>query len=244
MRQTLSERGLLWAVGISRRQNVYCADIGLIFPEAGTGRRRKYHVPDDVAVSAELMLADADWQKISWRRGTKGKLTCRFAARRVRVAEGHRHRMRDGRVQAMPGEGEVWLVGERRTGGEQKYYLSNLPADTTLKTLAAAIKARWICGQAHQQLKEELGLDHFEGRSWTGLHRHCLMAMIAFAFLQSRRLKAAGRKESITAPPPQPSMPAIRQAILDLFARPPPRRCPHCDKRIAEPAQKNLPKWC
>jgi len=129
------------------------------------------------------------------RRGTKGKLTCLFAARRVRVADGHKHRMSDGRVQAMPGEEEVWLVGERRTGGEQKYYLSNLPGDATLKTLAATIKARWICEQAHQQLKEELGLDHFEGRSWTGLHRHCLMAMIAFAFLQSRRLKAAGRKK-------------------------------------------------
>ena len=95
----------------------------------------------------------------------------------------------------MPGEQEVWLVGEKRKTGEQKYYLSNLPADATLKALAAAIKARWICEQAHQQLKEELGLDHFEGRSWTGLHRHCLMAMIAFAFLQSRRLQAAGRKK-------------------------------------------------
>ena len=194
-RQALSERGLLWAVGISRRQNVYRADVGLMFPEATVGRRRKYHVPDDVAASAEIMLSDTKWQKISWRRGTRGKLTCLFAARRVRVADGHKHRMSDGRVQAMPGEQEVWLVGERRTGGEQKYYLSNLPRDATLKTLAAAIKARWICEQAHQQLKEELGLDHFEGRSWAGLHRHCLMAMIAFAFLQSRRLKAAGRKK-------------------------------------------------
>ncbi len=194
-REALSKRNLLWAVGISRRQNVYRADIGLIFPEAATGRRRKYHVPNDVAVSSELMLADAKWRKVSWRRGTKGKLTCQFAARRVRVADGHRHRMSDGRVQAMPGEQEVWLVGERRTTGEQKYYLSNLPADATLKKLATAIKARWICEQAHQQLKEELGLDHFEGRSWTGLHRHCLMAMIAFAFLQSRRLTAAGRKK-------------------------------------------------
>ncbi|WP_375282542.1 IS701 family transposase [Sphingobium yanoikuyae] len=194
-REALSKRNLLWAVGISRRQNVYRADIGLIFPEAAIGRRRKYHVPDDVAVSSELMLADAKWRKVSWRRGTKGKLTCQFAARRVRVADGHRHRMSDGRVQAMPGEQEVWLVGERRTTGEQKYYLSNLPADATLKMLATAIKARWICEQAHQQLKEELGLDHFEGRSWTGLHRHCLMAMIAFAFLQSRRLTAAGRKK-------------------------------------------------
>jgi SRSO17 transposase len=67
----------------------------------------------------------------------------------------------------------------------------NLPADTPLKQLAAAIKARWVCEQAHQQLKEELGLDHFEGRSWAGLHRHALMTMIAYAFLQSRRLKQA-----------------------------------------------------
>jgi SRSO17 transposase len=194
-RKALSERGLLWAVGISSRQNVYRADVGLMFPEAQAGRPRKYHVPDDGAASAEMMLSNAKWQKVSWRRGTKGKLTCLFAARRVRVADGHKHRMSDGRIQAMPGEQEVWLVGERRTGGEQKYYLSNLPGDATLKTLAAAIKARWICEQAHQQLKEELGLDHFEGRSWAGLHRHCLMAMIAFAFLQSRRLKAAGRKK-------------------------------------------------
>ena len=102
--------------------------------------------------------------------------------------------MLDNRMQCMPGD-EVWLIGERRPTGEQKYYLSNLPGETTLKMLAAAIKARWICEQAHQQLKEELGLDHFEGRSWTGLHRHALMTMIAYAFLQSRRLKAAGRKK-------------------------------------------------
>lgn len=194
-RQALSQRALTWAVGLSRRQNVYPSDTGLVFPEAATGRRRKYHVPDRVAVSAETMLAEEKWKKISWRRGTKGKLSCRFAACRVRVADGHRHRMGDGRVQAMPSDEEVWLVGERRATGEQKYYASNLPADTKLKTLASAVKARWVCEQAHQQLKEELGLDHFEGRSWTGLHRHALMTMIAYAFIQSRRLKAAGGKK-------------------------------------------------
>lgn len=193
-RQALSERGLKWAVGLSRRQNVYPADVALIFPVATTGRRRKYHIPDHPPVSAQAMLAQEKWHKVSWRRGTKGRLSCLFAARRVRLADGHRHRMHDGRVQAMPGE-EVWLVGERRSTGEQKYYVSNLPADTTIKALAGVIKARWICEQAHQQLKEELGLDHFEGRSWRGLHRHALMTMIAYAFLQSRRLKAAGRKK-------------------------------------------------
>ena len=106
-RQALSERGLLWGVGMSRRQNVYPADTGLVFPEAATGRRRKYHVPDRTAVSAEKMLAEEKWKQISWRRGTKGKLTCKFATCCVRVADGHRHRMRDGRVQAMPGDQEV-----------------------------------------------------------------------------------------------------------------------------------------
>ena len=193
-RQALSERGLKWAVGLSRRQNVYPADVTLTFPVAKTGGRRKYHIPDRPPVSAEALLADEKWRKFSWRQGTKGRLSCLFTACRVRLADGHRHRMHDGRVQAMPGD-EVWLVGERRSSGEQKYYVSNLPADVAIKTLAAAIKARWICEQAHQQLKEELGLDHFEGRSWVGLHRHALMTMIAYAFLQSRRLKAAGRKK-------------------------------------------------
>ena len=193
-RQALSAHGLQWAVGLSRRQTVYPADIELVFPAAKAGRPRKYHIAEHPPVSTEAALADAKWQRISWRRGTKGRLTCLFAARRVRLADGHKHRMRDQRMQRMPGE-EVWLVGERRSTGEQKYYVSNLPADVSLKKLAAAIKARWVCEQAHQQLKEELGLDHFEGRSWIGLHRHALMTMIAYAFLQSRRLKAAGRKK-------------------------------------------------
>lgn len=191
-RQALSDRGLRWAVGLSRRQNVYPADVALIFPVAKAGRPRKYHVPDQLPVTAETLLARKKWQRVSWRRGTKGRLTCLFAARRVRVADGHKHRMLDNRMQCMPGD-EVWLVGERRSTGEQKYYVSNLPANTSLKKLAATIKARWVCEQAHQQLKEELGLDHFEGRSWTRLHT--LMTMIAYAFLQSRRLKAAGRKK-------------------------------------------------
>jgi SRSO17 transposase len=150
-------------------------------------------------VSAETVLVGVKWQKISWRGGTKGPLTCLFAARRVRIADGAKHRVFDKGVERMPGD-EVWILGERRSSGEQKYYISNLPADVSLKTLAAAVKARWICEQAHQQLKEELGLDHFEGRSWAGLHRHALMTMIAYAFLQSRRLTAAGRKKKSLRP--------------------------------------------
>jgi len=155
-RQALSERGLLWAVGLSRRQNVYPADVALIFPVAKTGKPRKCHIPDQPPVSAEALLAGGKWQKVSWRRGTKGRLTCLFSARRVRVADGHKHRMLDNRMQCMPGD-EIWLVGERRSTGEQKYYVSNLPADTTIKTLAATIKARWVCEQAHSSSRRSWG---------------------------------------------------------------------------------------
>lgn len=191
-RQGLSARGLTWAVGIPRHQKVYPSDVALIFPVAGRGRPRQRHVPDQLSVAAETMLAKADWQTVSWRRGTKGRLAARFAAVRVRGADGPPQRIGDSGAQHMPGE-EVWLVGEHRSSGERKYYLSNLSAGADLKTLAATIKARWVCEQAHQQMKEELGLDHFEGRSWAGLHRHALMTLIAFAFLQHQRLAAAGR---------------------------------------------------
>lgn len=100
-RQALSERGLLWAVGLSRRQNVYPADVALIFPVAKAGKPRKYHIADQPPVCAETLLAEGKWQKVSWRRGTKGRLTCLFAARRVRVADGHKHRMLDNRTQCM-----------------------------------------------------------------------------------------------------------------------------------------------
>lgn len=187
-RHGLSERGLAWAVGIPFKQKVYPADVSMVFPVATRGRPRKNAIPDITSISAQAMLEIAPWRKVSWRRGTKGKLSARFAAVRVRVADGPPQRIHDMGAQHLPGE-EVWLVGEHRSTGERKYYLSNLPADTPIKQLAGAIKARWVCEQAHQQLKEELGLDHFEGRSWKGLHRHALMSMIALAFLQSLRLK-------------------------------------------------------
>jgi SRSO17 transposase len=193
-RQGLTARGLAWAVGIPRHLKVYPVDVKLIWPVAMRGRPRKRYIPDILSRAAEDMLADAKWQNVSWRNGTKGRLKARFAAVRVRIADGPPQRIKDKGQQHLPGE-EAWLIGEHRTSGEKKYYLANLPAATDLRALAATIKARWICEQAHQQLKEELGLDHFEGRSWQGLHRHALMTMIAYAFLQHRRLAQAGRKK-------------------------------------------------
>jgi SRSO17 transposase len=178
-RHGLDARHLRWAVGILRTQKVYAADVALV-PRSGRGRKP---TPDQEPRAVEAVLAERSWRRVTWRQGTKGKLCTRFSALRVRVADGPVF----GTNRHLPGE-EVWLVGEWRSSGERKYYLSNLPARTTRRALVGAIKARWVCEQAHQQLKEELGLDHFEGRSWTGLHRHALMTCLAFAYLQHRRL--------------------------------------------------------
>jgi len=194
-RQELTRRNLTWAVGIPRHLKVYPVGVQLIWPIARRGRPRRRSIPDILSVAAEDMLTDAKWRNISWRTGTKGKLKARFAAVRVRTADGPPQRIRDKGQQHLPGD-EAWLIGEQRPSGEKKYYLANLPAGASLRTLAATIKARWICEQAHQQMKEELGLDHFEGRSWQGLHRHALMTMIAYAFLQHRRLATARREKN------------------------------------------------
>ncbi len=188
-RQGLSARGLVWSVGIPRTQKVYTTEATAIWPKAGRGRPRKQPVPSEPGQDAASALADRSWRRITWRRGSKGPLAARFAALRVRVADGPP--VREGKH--LPGE-EVWLIGAWRSNGERKYYLSNQPPRTPLRNLAATIKARWLCEQAHQQLKQELGLGAFEGRSWTGLHRHALMSCIAFAYLQHLRLRTAAAR--------------------------------------------------
>jgi SRSO17 transposase len=184
-RRGISDRGLHWAVGILSTQNMYEADAGVVMPKPKkVGRPRVRGVADKEPCSAERFIdRHGDFRRVSWRNGTKGSLAGEFAIVRVRPADGDE--ARDG--VHLPGDA-AWLVCERLRTGERKYYLANLPASWSAKRIVAAIKARWACEQAHQQLKEELGLDHFEGRSWWGLHHHALLTMIAFAFLQKLRL--------------------------------------------------------
>lgn len=141
-------------------------------------------------------------------------------------------------------------MGEWRSSGERKYYLSNLPPGTSPRALAGTITARRVCEQAHKQLMEELGLDHFEGRPWTGLHRHALMTCIACAYLQNLRLaehRRTGRVKMTTPlpePPPSPSLPALRQVIIGrLFASfIPPVLCPDCRRRVRLPPDIKVPR--
>jgi len=190
-RHALTARGLTWAVGTVRTQKVFPAHVQLRTPRPSRGRPRRHAVPSHVSRPAEDVLAAARWRSVSWRMGTRGPLRAQFAAVRVRVADGPLA----AKGQHLPGE-LAWLVGEWRPNGERKYYLTNHPAGTPLGILAAAIKARWVCEQAHQQLKEELGLDHFEGRSWLGLHHHALFTMLAFTFLQHQRLRTTRGKKN------------------------------------------------
>jgi SRSO17 transposase len=187
-RHKLTQMSLTWAVGISSEQKFYPANAGTRLPRSGPmGRPRKRPLPTHARRCAKEIIArlqPKSWRRISWRNGTKGPLQAEFRAVRVRTADGPETTER----VHLPGD-EAWLVAERRSPGEIKYYLTNHPPTATLKTLASAIKARWSCEQAHQQLKEELGLDHFEGRSWRGLHHHALMTMVCFEFLQQERLR-------------------------------------------------------
>lgn len=188
LRNELSSLGLLWAVGVLPTQRAYPAHATARMPRPSTrrGRPRAHAVAthsDRKAADVIEALGPAAFRSVTWRRGTKGPLRARFAACRVRLTDGEK----GSHAKGLPGA-EVWLVCEQRAD-ERRYYVTNHPADSKLVTLAAAIKARWSCEQVHQQLKEELGLDHFEGRTWRGLHHHTLLAMIAFAFLQQERLR-------------------------------------------------------
>lgn len=234
-RAGLTERGLTYAVGILPTQKVYPVEVTLSQPAPKpTGRPRKHPMPSLASLGAgELIEARPQaFRSLSWRRGSKGPLQAEFAAVRVRVA--------DGPVAAggqhLPGA-EAWLVAEHRSSGEKKYYLCNHPAEMPLETLAAAIKGRWVCEQMHQQMKDELGLDHFEGRSWRGLHHHALLCQLAFAFLQHLRLggkknqgpdpsRAAAPAEPARHPPPHPGRaqprPAALPALPAALRSPPP----------------------
>jgi SRSO17 transposase len=205
-RHGLAERQLLYAVGILPTQKVYPVDVTLTRPaRKPIGRPRKHPVPSAARVEAAELIEGRPgaFRTISWRTGTKGQLKAAFAASRVRVADGPVA----ARGRHLPGE-EAWLVGEHRATGARKYYLSNLPPDTPLEVLAGLIKARWVCEQAHQQLKGELGLGHFEGRGWRGLHHHALLCQLAFAFLQHLRPggeKPRQRERARTTAPTEPA---------------------------------------
>ena len=131
----------------------------------------------DLAVS----LPARTWRHVTWREGTRAELTSRFAALRVRPA--HRDTLRS---EPWP---EEWLLIEWPAGADEptKYWLSNLPPRTALKRLVRTAKARWLIERDYQELKQEIGLGHYEGRGWRGFHHHASLSIAAYAFLVAER---------------------------------------------------------
>jgi SRSO17 transposase len=120
---------------------------------------------------------------VTWREGTQGKLSGRFAWLRVWPGQGW---STGDCALAEP----IWLLIEEQADGKIKYAFSNLPAEATRLRGVRLWKSRWPVEQGYQQMKEELGLDHFEGRSWRGFHHHVSLVMLAYGFLALERERA------------------------------------------------------
>jgi len=143
-------------------------------------QRDAQHQPVSVKDLAQSLPATS-WKTVTWRRGVKQKLRSRFAALRVRPA--HRDNWR-----AAP-HPEEWLLIEWPRGEAQptKYWLSTLPAEISLTELVRTAKHRWIIERDYEELKQELGLGHFEGRGWRGFHHHATLCLAAYGFLVAER---------------------------------------------------------
>ena len=153
-------------------------------PGPGRPRTRVQRAPGHKPVSLATLaarLAKRAWRTVSWREGSQATLASRFAALRVRPA--HRD---ETRTEPWPTE---WLLVEWPKGEAKptKYWFSNLPATTPLKQLVRAAKARWVIERDHQELKQEIGLGHYEGRGWRGFHHHASRCSAAYGFLIAER---------------------------------------------------------
>ena len=179
-RTALERMGLRYALGIPNFLAVW-----------SPGARRARPVQ---AVAARLPRTA--WRRICWGHGTRGPLAARFTALRVRPAKSRR---------------ECWWLCERPLAGqdEPKHYFINAPATWSLRQLVQLAHGRWQIEQHYQELKSELGLDHFEGRSYRGWHHHALLAALTYTFLQHER-----RRHTT----PLPTFPTVRNLVREIIA--------------------------
>jgi SRSO17 transposase len=193
-RHGLEQRGETYVVGITGQEAVFSQPPGWAVrsetAERGRPPSRWYITPETSAPMAVKQLAQQlERTPFSWRQGTKGALHAEFAWRRVWPA----HRWQTGRAADDGPDVQAdarWLLVEWRSDGSIRYALSNLPATATLADGVSLWKTRWHVEQGYQQLKEELGLDHFEGRSWPGFHHHASLCFLAYGFLSLERLRS------------------------------------------------------
>lgn len=208
-REVLSALGLAYCVGVQSSTTVWEPGRGPQPPREddrpGRGRPAKRlrrdpkHPPVSLKELARTLPANA-WRRVAWREGTSKVLRSRFAAVRVRPA--HRDYLR-----RTPHE-EQWALIEwpEQDAEPFRYWLASLPADIDLTALVHTAKMRWRVERDYQELKQEFGLNHYEGRGWRGFHHHATLCIAAYAFLLTHRLKRNGGKKN-SARPKAPRLP-------------------------------------
>jgi SRSO17 transposase len=246
-RTALTAVSLSYVLGVQSTLGVWPPGRGPLPPKpwSGKGRRPKLQRRDaeHQPVSAKdlaVTLPPNAWQTVSWRQGSRGDLSGRFAA--VRVRPSHRDYWR---AEPHP---EEWLLIEWPEGDTEpsKYWLSTLPATTALVDLVHRAKLRWRIEQDYQDLKQELGLDHYEGRGWRGFHHHATLCIMASSFAsevfspltspsdaQRLRYPPAGGPEGIPVRPERhnpSSITSVRRRLTVALARSLPR-CPCCQQQ-------------
>jgi SRSO17 transposase len=189
-REGLTQRGLSYIVGISTETSVWPPGQAPLPPKRWSGRgrpttrvrRTPRHQPCSAADLSRALPA-RKWRTIRWREGAKGMMQSRFAALRVRSA--HRD---DQRREPRPPE---WLLIEWPAAETEptKYWLSTLPEHANLEDLVRLAKIRWRIERDYEEMKTELGLDHYEGRGWVGFHHHGVLCIAAYAFLAAERAR-------------------------------------------------------
>ena len=217
LRDRLSARGLAYAVGI-RPQTAVWWDRHQPAPapkKQVMGRPRvrvlrdAAHQPISVLELARSLPANR-YRAITWREGTNAMLRSRFARVRVRAAQGNRSR------------DEEWLLIEWPKGesAPTRYFLSTLPADLSCKALVATVKMRWRIERDYLELKQEVGLGHYEGRSWRGFHHHASLCIAAYGFLMLERLSGSKKNAARLKAPALPKGFHPRGAGPDAAAHP------------------------
>jgi SRSO17 transposase len=232
-RDGLHQRGLYYIAGVTPEMVVFteepCWDWPTEQPIGGRPRRRpRLTASNPRPVSLKSLGESLPRHKVTWREGTKGKLSGKFAWVRVWPGQGWAQ-------GACAGASAMWLLIEEQADGKIQYAFSNLPPSTSRLKAVRLWKSRWPVEQGYQQMKEELGLNHFEGRSWRGFHHHACLVMLAYGFLALEQLRAQeapvppGKKSD---PQPRITLPAVRRALEKLLRPVAKPDCVYCNPHI------------
>jgi SRSO17 transposase len=209
-RAGLAERSLPYVVGISGVTVVWPPGSQPEIPRKpkGPGRPVTRHRDDEhPPLPISRLAPKLEFRKVSWREGSRGWQSSRFAAVRIRTAHRHQNGLAPGPEQWLLCQ---WFDGEKEP---TKFWLSSLPRNTSLRTFVRFAKLRWRIERDYQELKQEIGLDHFEGRTWRGFHHHVTLCGVAHAFLALRRALFPPEPSAMDAADGAPAPPATPPAL-------------------------------